>query len=268
MTARQVQKLNSYLSISLTCREHIAIIAMIPAMLRNVKEYDLLLSAILKYAEKQAVPITHHARQKLLLKIQIAKILSLFANIVRSYAMEGDKGVVLYNYKYTYSEFCRMKQSDFLFNCGGSINFLKLNIDCFRDYGMKKSSLDQLIQLYEQYDKIFMVPRVSKNSRITSTRLLADQMEKIDYFLKDRLDTLLYSFTQYPEFRKAFKAARKQIKYGRPKEVLKKKIKKYRSAPALPRTRKSSKPVLQLKQVEMPEGLVSEIFPVEHQNNF
>jgi hypothetical protein len=261
MTARQIQKLNSYLSISLTCREHIAIVAMIPAMMRNVKEYDLLLSAILKYAEKQAVPITHHARQKLLLKIQIAKILSLFANIVRSYAMEGNKGVVLYDYKYTYSEFCRMKQTDFLFKCAYSIDFLKININCFRDYGMKKSSLDQLIQLYEQYDKIFSLPRVSKASRITSTSMLADEIEKIDHFLKHRVDTLLHSFTQYREFHKAFKAARKQIKYGRPKEILKNKIKKYRAAPALPRTRKSTKPVRQLKPLVMPENSMPDLIP-------
>jgi hypothetical protein len=72
------------------------------------------------------------------------------------------------------------------------------------------------------------------------------------------MDTLLHSFMQYREFHKAFKAARKQIKYGRPKEVLKKKIKKYRSAPALPRTRKSSKPLLQLKPLVMPENLLPE----------
>ena len=43
MKAREIQKVNSFFTTALVCREHIAIIAMMPAMLENVKKLDKML---------------------------------------------------------------------------------------------------------------------------------------------------------------------------------------------------------------------------------
>jgi hypothetical protein len=258
MKARQIQKINSYLALIQVCRENIAIIAMIPAMMRCLKQFDELLKEILLAAENQALPTKHHADLKLKNRIAMSEYTAELASVIRAYALTIPRLDIAKTFEFCQSDLIRMRQQNCLFSCMYVHKFLLENLDCFQDFGIRKKEVDQLEKLVKNYSDIFILPRMAKNKRISATNLLAEKIKKADALHNDQMESLLPSFRQFPEFCKSFKAARKQIKYGRPKEVLKKKIKKYRSAPALPRTRKSSKPVLQLKQLVMPENFLPE----------
>ena len=258
MKAREIKKVNSFFTTALVCREYIAIVAMMPAMMENVKKLDKLLLELQSSIEKQALPISHYAKEKMRLRKEIAVLMDKISGIIRSYALSVGNLVVEGNFSQTYSQLFRHSALVLSAHCLYMIKFLDDNILCFRNFGLKKDHLDQLKMLHKNFNGIS--PRLYRNSRMVETTIfIPKRITEIDSFIKEQMLTLLPCFEEFPAFSKAFRLSRKQIKYGRPKEVLKNKIKKYHSAPALPRTRKSSKPVLQLKIVEreLPEPLPS-----------
>ncbi|MEO5571288.1 MAG: hypothetical protein ABIT08_00395 [Bacteroidia bacterium] len=273
MKARQIQKINSYLTLIQICRENIAIIAMIPAMMRCLKQFDALLKEILLAAEKQALPTKHHADKKLENRIAMTEFAAELASVIRAYALTIPRLDIAAPFDFCQSDLTRVRQYNCLFRCMYVHKFLVENLDCFQDFGIRKKEVDHLEKLIKNYNDVFILPRSAKIERMSATSLLAEKIEQTDKLLNDQMSSLLPSFRQFPAFCKSFKAARKQIKYGRPKEVLKKKIKKYRAAPVLPRTRKSSKPVVQLKPLMMPEEtiftqeLIVNTLPVRNTDN-
>jgi hypothetical protein len=256
MKAREIKKVNSFFTTALICREYIAIIAMMPAMMENVKKLDKLLLELQSSIEIQALPITHHAKEKMRLREEIAVLMDKISGIIRAYALSVGNAVIEGEFSQTYSQLFRHRALDLSVHCRHMIKFLDHNLLCFRNFGLKKDHLDQLKKLHKNFGEIS--PRGHRNIRTTqTTKLIPKTIAAIDRFIKEQMLPLIAAFEEFPAFSKAFCLSRKQIKYGRPKEVLKNKIKKYRSASALPRTRKSSKPVLQLKMVEreLPEPL-------------
>jgi hypothetical protein len=258
MKGREIQKVNSFLSLALICRENIAIIAIMPAMLVNVKLLDQLLLELFASIEDQAKPITHFAKEKMRLRKDLAFLLSDISGIFRSYVLSIDEGWLKKDFPYGYSELFRMSGMDLISHGLNLITFLNDNFDCFRNFGFKKDKFDKLKTLHKKFCDVSPKPHVNRCYRKTQTKLMPERISKIESLIKEQMEPLLSGFTEFPEFCKTFKSARKQIKHGRPKEVLKNKIKKYRSAPALPKTRKSSKHFMQVKPLVMTENFLPE----------
>jgi hypothetical protein len=241
MYGRQIQKVNMLLTVAQLCRENIAILAMVPAMMHNAQTLDKIVKTILDYVNQQAEPIKPITEKKQQNHKQLCKQTAQILGIICSYSKAMNDLVLFHKAKNTYSKLFRLHQGHLRSICNHYINFIEQNLHCFRDFGLTKQMLNEFKRQKQEFDTLYSMPRIAKVKRIISTEMLAEKIKEANFLVKEQMDTLIPALRQFPEFCLQYKAARRHIKYGRPKETLKNKINKYKEAPALPAIRKSKK---------------------------
>ncbi|MEO5572224.1 MAG: hypothetical protein ABIT08_14645 [Bacteroidia bacterium] len=95
--------------------------------------------------------------------------------------------------------------------------------------------MEELFELKEQFNKVIAKPRSGIKCRKTQTEFLKKNLDAAGKLLKERMNRVMRSFKQYPEFYQAYFASCKHMKYDKPKIVLEEKINEFYTAPRVPK---------------------------------
>ena len=235
MNARQLKKFNMMLTVLHVCKDNIAIISMVPAMVKALDEFDNSIKEIVELLIWQQKPITVHAKMKKEVRHQLAEHLCKLMPLARSYASIYKNPVLYHQMDYTYSDLYRLAAIRLEGKAGAICNCMRDNLDALKEVNIKKEHVITLQKLINRFRELGPEPRVAQSNRISATKCLKDKINETDLILKDSLDGLLPALIEYPHFTKTYFRARRLISYGRPKQVLKNKIKQFQSAPEIPK---------------------------------
>lgn len=223
------------LTVLQVCKENIAIVSMLPAMVKTMNDLEVIIKNIMELINKQQTPITIHAKANREVRFQLCSHLIKLLPPVRSLAHLQNNSVLFAQVDYTFSDLFRSKSHQLVATAGAISLSLEANPGFLKEVNIKKEQLLTLRNLVSRFDELAVAPHVALNSRIAATKGLSDKLKTADTIIKEQLDGLLLALNQYPHFHKTYFRARRQITYGRPKQVLKNKIKQYHAAPEIPR---------------------------------
>src|ERR1041384_4099225 len=136
---------------------------------------------------------------------EIAVLMDKISGIIRSYAISVNNIQAKMQFSKTYSQLFREHTLFLSGDCSIMIDFLDKNFPCFRDFGLKKSSLDELKKLHKNFSELSQKPRTARDTRQVNTQFIPQYITKIENLIKDQMLTLLPAYEQFPEFCKAFR---------------------------------------------------------------
>ena len=226
-----MNRLLSYLTTGQVFREHIAIIGTVPGLMRTIKEFDELLLTILENMYKQAEPTKQYAMEKRALRIKLVKRAVLLSGMASSYSYHKNDYALIHKFGKSYTSIFRMYSTSVYAVCSNIYNDLVSIQDGLKPYGIKKKDIEELFELIEELQKKVAEPRIRIIGRKIETKYLKQNLNDAGKLLKEQTDRMMPFFEQYRDFHAAYLASRKQVKYGRPKIILEKKIKQFYTAP-------------------------------------
>lgn len=238
MKGRQIIRLHSFLRTGIVLRENISIVSTIPGTLKSIKEFDTLLIDVLGYMYKQAEPLKHFAEEKKAARKRMIEKAVQLGGMGSVYAFEQADFVNIAQLSLSYSKIHKSWDNIADAHCSNIYNILVELLPELKEYGIRKKEVEELRILIDNFKKIKPTPGVFINGRKTCTELLEKRMHTTTEILNKRIDKIMPFFMQYPNFCDAYALSRKQLSFAKAKRELDRMIKKYYTAPKLPKDRR------------------------------
>src|SRR5436309_552984 len=117
MKGRQLERLLMHLTIGKVLREHVAILNMVPGMMRVVQKYDKLIEKILEHAEKQAKPLKHYTAAKNEMRERLVRHACYVSNLAYCYGADINCHITMGKFALSYSRLRKTWANDTLAYC-------------------------------------------------------------------------------------------------------------------------------------------------------
>ncbi|MEO5571434.1 MAG: hypothetical protein ABIT08_05155 [Bacteroidia bacterium] len=241
MKGRQIKRLISFLETGQVCRENISIISMVPGMLRFTQQYDQLVLQILERMYKQAEPIDQYSKDKKAVRKTLVEHAVWLSSMASAYSTDINSHATGCFFNWSYTSLFRKRDLVLIPLCTIIYDKLKEHQEHLKDYGIKKKDVALLFDLTQQFQKLFIKPRLGVMGRAVETQFLTEHIDEASVLLYEKMDKMLPCFRQYPEFCKVYMESRNQKTYADPKGILEKKIKDFYLAPQVRVSRRKKK---------------------------